>query len=249
MSGGVDSLTCAFSAMEAGKEIATYTFVPEGSDNEDAESSRVAAKVFEWTHTEITIPSDVNLQALFKMLIKDYGCNRKTLLECTYPFYFTIPHIKEKFILTGVSADGWYGSGKEASTNYRDDKAGFDSWRLKYFDKTSPSGIDQLRQLSEEHGKILVSPYTRENKEFCDWAMTKDWRFFNVPQKGRVVSCYPEFEKVKHRKHAPAQLVAGIPEIMEVLLRKPVNFRNRTRIMDLVRDWSGINASHVQNTR
>jgi hypothetical protein len=70
--------------------------------------------------------------------------------------------------------------------------------------------------------------------------MQYDHDFFNKPyQKAPIIEAYEEFKELpKNRKHANLQLVAGIPEHFEKLLEdKNLNFKNRGRTMDLVRDY------------
>ena len=43
-----------------------------------------------------------NLVEDFKTLATKYNCKKKTHFECTFPFIYLFPKIKEKYILTGV---------------------------------------------------------------------------------------------------------------------------------------------------
>jgi len=236
MSGGIDSLTCAFSAMRLGKKVNTYTMKVNGIDTEDSVSSKEAAKIYGWNHTEIDVPIN-NIKEDFQRLIKYYNCKKKTQVECTFPFLYVYPKIKERFVLSGIAADGYYGLSKRAMINFRYPKESFDKYRIDYFKAENPAGILQQEQLARETESYLVAPYF--NFSIYNWMLERDWDFFNKPfQKAGIIEAYPEFNKLpKKRKHANLQLVAGIPKYFESLLEdRDLNFKNRERVMDLVRD-------------
>jgi asparagine synthetase B (glutamine-hydrolysing) len=236
MSGGVDSLTCAFSAMRLGKKVHTYTMKVNGIDSEDSIASREAARIYGWEHTEIDVPVD-NIKRDFLRLINDYKCKKKTQVECTFPFLYVYPKIKQKYVLSGIAADGHYGLSKKAMIHYRYPKSKFDAYRKEYFESDNPAGILQQYQLAQENDKEIIAPYLYEH--IYAEMITKDWDFFNKPsQKIGIINLYPEFKRLpKNRKHANLQLVAGIPKYFEELLEYPeLNTKGRKRVMDLVRD-------------
>jgi asparagine synthetase B (glutamine-hydrolysing) len=239
MSGGIDSMTCAFSAQRLGKTVHTYTMKVNGVDNDDNLTARLAAETYGWDHQEIDVPI-TNLKDDFLRLMRYYDCKKKTHVECTFPFLYVYPKIKEAHVISGVAADGWYGVSKKANMHYKHTKELFDEFRTQYFGAPNPAGILQQEQLAEEIEANLVAPYVRESVK--NWMMQYDHDFFNKPfQKAPIVEAYPEFQKMpRRRRHANLQLVAGIPEYFEQLLEdKELNYRNRIRTMDLVRDYVG----------
>ena len=243
MSGGVDSLTCAFSAMRLGKNVHTYTMYVNGQETVDSLAAKEAAEIYGWDHHEIDVPVN-NVKDDFLRLMRYYDCKKKTHVECTFPFLYVYPHIKEKHVLSGVAADGWYGVSKRANIHFKHTKELFDKFRNDYFGAENPAGILQQEQLCEEIEANLVAPYVRESVK--EWMMQYDHNFFNKPyQKAPIIEAYEEFEKLpKKRKHANLQLVAGIPEYFEQLLEdKELNYRNRGRTMDLVRDYVNYSAT------
>ena len=245
MSGGIDSMTCAFSAQRLGKTVHTYTMKVNGVDNPDNLTARLAADIYGWDHHEIDVPVN-NLKDDFMRLMRYYDCKKKTHVECTFPFLYVYPHIKEAHVLSGVAADGWYGVSKKANMHYKHTKELFDKFRTEYFGAENPAGILQQEQLAEEIEANLVAPYVRESVK--EWMMQHDWDFFNKPfQKAPIVKAYPEFEEMpKRRRHANLQLVAGIPEHFETLLKdRELNYKNRQRTMDLVRDYVGVGKNQL----
>lgn len=236
MSGGIDSLTCAFSAMRLGKKVHTYTMKVNGIDSGDSIASKEAAKIYGWDHNEINVPID-NIKEDFLKLINDYNCKKKTQVECAFPFLYVYPKIKQKYVLSGWAADGHYGLSKRAMIHFRYPKRLFDNFRYDYFNKENIVGILQQYKLAEENDLTFVAPYVYEH--VYNYFITKDWDTLNKPfQKYEVVKDYPEFKRLpKVRKHENLQLCAGIPKYFEMLLNdKELNTRNRKRVMDLVRD-------------
>lgn len=242
LSGGIDSISVAFAAHRLGKTLHCYTMYVNGKPSKDAENAVHTAKQFGWNMTLIDVPV-TNIADDFKRLVKDYNCKKKTQLECTWPFLYVYPRIKQKELLTGWAADGWYGVSKKACMHYKEPKEKFDQFRREYFGAPNPVGIRQQEQLAREHGLNYIVPYLDKRVE--DYMMQFDWYEMNKPfQKVKVVEAFPEFEKTKVRRHENLQLAANIPSYFEKLLDNPkINIYNRKRVMDLVRDWSDMGDS------
>ena len=98
MSGGTDSLTVAAAAHRLNKKLNCYTFRVDGKDSDDSIYAEKACKHFGWNFKLIDVPVN-NIENDFFTLIKKYECKKKTHVECTFPFLYVYPHIKEKYIL------------------------------------------------------------------------------------------------------------------------------------------------------
>ena len=75
---------------------------------------------------------------------------------------------------------------------------------------------------------------------------SKSWDEVNKPfQKHHVRNAFDEFKKIgKIKNHLNLQIDSGIVNLFESLLpNKEINFKNRRRIMDVCRDWYGLNGS------
>lgn len=231
-SGGIDSLTCAFAAVRAGKNIHCYTFYVNGQENADSIHATQVCEQMNWKLTKIDVPVD-NIKEDFLKLVSKYNCVKKTQVECTFPFLYVMPHIRERYVISGVTADGLYGNTRKATQNYRHTKEIFDQYRRDYF-SGNPGGIKQLQQLCDEYGKKFIAPYY--SKEIQDWAFQYD----HAQMRGKkpALDCFPEFKQLKKvRQHASLQLVAGIPSYFEKLLEdRELNVYNRSMIMHLVND-------------
>lgn len=237
LSAGTDSITCGIAAQRLGKNVTGYSMYINGNQTSDSLGAKEAANHFGWNFIGIDVPVH-NIEQDFFTLINHYGCKKKTQVECTWPFMYVYPIIKEKELLSGVAADGWYGVSKKANIHYKHTKELFDKFRNDYFSAPNPAGVLQQRQLAEENDIKLITPYL--DNRVADWMMVHDWEFFNKPyQKACIHDAFPEIKMLKRRNHENLQLIAGIPDYFEKLLdNKEINFYNRKRIMDVIRDWN-----------
>ena len=255
MSGGTDSLTVAAAAHRLNKKLNCYTFRVDGKDSDDSIYAEKACKHFGCNFKLIDVPVN-NIENDFFTLIKKYECKKKTHVECTFPFLYVYPHIKEKYILTGWAADGYYGVSKRANIHFKHTKELMNKFRQGYFGKLdettqkfipgNPVGIKQQMLLAKSVDSILVAPYV--DKKVWDWMIQYDWDFFNKPyQKAPLFDAFPELLEIKRRNHLNLQLAAGIPNYFEKLLdNKKINVYNRSRIMDLVRDWKATTTTSIE---
>jgi asparagine synthetase B (glutamine-hydrolysing) len=132
LSGGVDSLSLAFAAHRLRKKITAYTFHLEGDKSYDSLKAEEACNVFGWECNTIVVPTD-KLREDFITLAKQYDCRKKTHFECTYPFLYVFPNIRNQYLLSGIGADGYYGVSKKAILHYKEPKELFDKFRIQYF--------------------------------------------------------------------------------------------------------------------
>ena len=244
LSGGVDSLSVAFAAHRLHKEVTAYTFHLKGQSTYDAEKAQEVSKLFGWNCVVIEVPTD-NLEKDFLRLVNEVGCKKKTHFECCFPFLYVYPKIKEKAVLSGWAADGYYGISKKAMIHYGPGKTKekFDEFRNNYFDYNNQAGYLWHELVARNNDKQLITPYLAFRvKEFY---YEKTWEELNKPfQKHHVVTAFSEFKKFKFKKHINLQLGAGIDKLFETLLdNKTINYKNRKRVMDICRDWSKMSDS------
>ena len=242
LSGGVDSLSMAFSAHRLGKKVHAYTFHLEDQPTYDSDKAKETADIFGWDIDTIIVPTD-NLHDDFFKLLNKYKCKKKTHFECAFPFMYIYPKIKEKYVISGLGADGFCGLSKKVALHFKEPKAVFDNFRIDNLKNENYAGIQQHFLLCQEYNKILIHPYYKHQK-VIDFFMKFDWYEMNKPfQKHHVRTAYSkEFMKTgKVKQHSNLQLVANIPTLFETLFgNKKINFKNRTRTMDICRDWNTI---------
>jgi len=240
LSGGVDSLSVAFAAKRLGLNITAYTFHLKGQSSYDADKAVEVSKQFGWNYQVVEVPTD-NLEQDFFTLAKEIKCVKKTHFECCYPFIHLYPHIKEREVLSGWAADGYYGISKKAILHYGPDKpkSKFDEFRNIYFDKKNQAGYIWHNRVAEMNNKKFITPYLTENVKQYFYNMT--WLQLNKPtQKHHVRTAFKkEFMNTGVKKHINLQLGSGVDKLFETLLNnKKINTNNRKRVMDICRDWS-----------
>lgn len=242
LSGGVDSLSLAFSAHRLGKKIHAYTFHLEDQPTYDSDKAKETADTFGWDIDTVIVPTD-NLHDDFFTLLNKYKCKKKTQFECTFPFIYVFPKIKEKFVLCGIGADSWYGLSKKAMIHFSQTKTKFDQFRHEYFAQENPGGINQLFMLCKEYKKTICHPYLWD-KSIEKFFMKYNHQELNKPkQKHHVRNAYQkEFSQIgKVKLHLNLQLEAKVDDLFELLLvNDKINFKKRTRIMDICRDWNTV---------
>ena len=242
LSGGVDSLSLGFAANDVGKVVVAYTFQIGEWESPDSVAAKRSAKEFGWEFELIKVPVG-NLRQDFIALADRYSCRKKTQFECTFPFLYVFPVISERFVLSGVAADGHYGLSRKAMTEIWNASAYerqdvFCDLRQGYFSGDNPAGVRQLEMLAANYEKNLIAPYLE--RSVFDLFIEMEWDEINKPQQKIPVlrACKEEFTRIGTRKHLNLQLAAGIDRVFESLLSSDLNKNNRTRVMDLCRDYA-----------
>ena len=234
LSGGVDSISVAFAAERLGKRITAYSFRLEDEPSYDYNKAKDIAQMRNWRFVGVTIPTD-RLVEDFHNLVK-LGCKKKTQFECTFPFLYIYPQIKEKYVLSGWAADGYYGLSKKAMIHYKGDN--FNEFRDNYFQDENQAGYIWHNKVAEMNNKNLVTPYlTAAVKEFF---YRHNHEQLNKPfQKHHVRNGFYEFNEIdKVENHLNLQLGAGVDKLFGTLLNnREVNFKNRTRMLEVYSDW------------
>ena len=237
LSGGADSLSVALAANRLGYKIHAYSFHLKDQPTYDASKAEDASNKMGWQFTKVIVPID-NLVQDFHTLRTKFSCVKKTHYECTFPFLYIYPLITEKFVLSGVAADGHYGVSKKACLHFKEPKEKFDQFREEYFTQSNPAGLLQQIELSKKYNKTFVAPYL--DAKVIQFFRQYDWFELNKPfQKHHVVNSFTEFKQIgKPKQHINLQLGAGIDKAFESLLQyNDINFKNRKRMLDVYRDW------------
>jgi asparagine synthetase B (glutamine-hydrolysing) len=237
LSGGTDSLSLALTAHRLGKKVHAYTFHLEGNETYDAKKANDTSTKMGWECTTVVVPSIITDKDFFT-LKNTWKCVKKTHYECTYPFMYIYPKIEEKYILSGIAADGHYGVSKRACMHFKQPKSLFDTFREDYFGQQNPAGLSQQQYLSFYYDKTFVAPYL--DQRVLDFFRKYDWFELNKPfQKHHVIESFPEFQQIGRPKaHINLQLGANVDKAFEKLLESDIiNFKKRKRMLDVYRDW------------
>ena len=81
LSGGVDSLSCAIAATDAGKTVNAYSFHLDGNKSYDFHKAKEVCEIMDWNFTGVSVPLD-NLEEDWFHLMNEIGCKKKTHYEC-----------------------------------------------------------------------------------------------------------------------------------------------------------------------
>ena len=236
LSGGVDSLSVAFAADNLGKKITAYSFCLEDNLSYDYKFAESTAHHFGWDFKGIQIDMS-DFEDKFLELVR-LECVKKTHFECVFPFLYVYPQIKEKYVLSGWAADGYFGVSKKANIHYKHTKEKFDEFRDDYFKPKNQAGYLWHRKVSDMHNKIFVTPYLSQPVKEYFYQFT--WEELNKPkQKHHVREAFEQFNLKVPKPHKNLQIASGITKAFEklVLPNKDLNVYNKTRIMDVCRDW------------
>jgi len=234
-SGGVDSTSIGFALTDLGIKVSAYTFQMGEWESRDMKHAIKTAGLMNWNLTKIKVPVDF-LEEKFIELASKWKCKKKTQFECTLPFLYVIPKIKENLIYSGIAADGHFGLSRKAMVYYKYPHSVFNQFRRDYFGASNPAGQIQQKALIEEYGKRQSAPYL--DKRIYDYFIQYDWDQLNKPkQKMPILKAYPDyFQQVGRRNHENLQLISGADKICESLLQTKLNKKKRIRTMDLYRD-------------
>ena len=236
LSGGVDSISVAFAANRLRKNIHGYSFRLDKSTNYDYDKAKYICEIMNWKFTGIVIDTSNLVDDFYKL--SKLGAKTKTNFETIYPFIHLIPQVEEQTVLTGWAADGYYGVSKKAIINYKHTKELFDKFRDDYFLPEKQASYSFLKKVTDMNNKDLIAPYLHDKVKEYFYSM--DWYELNKPtQKQHVRTAFAkEFDKIgKVKKHLNLQLESGINVLFESLLNnKKINYKNRTRVMDICKD-------------
>lgn len=224
-SGGTDSLSMLFTLLDQGIRPTLYTFRLSEHESMDSKVSKFVADKLGLKLVMTEIPFNINqLQKDVKYLITEFGSARKTVVQVTYPFLYIFPHVKEKFVVTGLSADSNYGTPKSMAIKFRDDFEGFKEYKKKIFSNIYTDGYYTINELAKKHDLKLIVPF--RDPKVIDYLMNYSWRSLNFPrQKWFIVKGWQEhFNNLKvYRKNDNLQVGSKIRERMDKLLDTKLN--------------------------
>ena len=221
LSSGIDSQSLFFAMLASGITPHVYSFTLEDRESRDFTEARALAAKMCAPFTKVTLPLDVDtlINDCYTMA-RDYGAKKKTDFECLWPFLYMYPAIKEKYIVTGIPADGHFCLSKKGILHYKND---VDAFREIYFSNPNAGQKILRAQLAYKYGKINVDPYYSPNIAHALKGMT--WDELNKPQqKMPIRNSFTYFATMKVHNHTNFQLGdSGIAEHFKTLLDTRLN--------------------------
>ena len=221
LSSGIDSQSLLFAMMEIGISPHVYSFTLEDRESRDFVEARTLANEMGVPFTKVMLPIDVEtlIDDCFAMA-RDFGAKKKTDFECLWPFLYVYPVVEEKYIVTGIPADGHFCISKKGILHYKDD---VDAFRKMYFSNPN-AGQRLLRgKMAHKYGKINVDPFYSTN--IAKVLEGLSWDDLNKPQqKMPIRNSFERFATMKVHNHTNLQLGdSGIAEHFETLLDTSLN--------------------------
>lgn len=241
-SGGTDSLTCLYSLFDRGIRPTLYTFYMEGVPSMDLDVSKKVAEHYDLSHKIVPIPQNVDaLQRDVLYIVNNLPVDRKTNIQCVYPFLYVLPHVSESVVVSGICADDLFGSSKGASIKGSKDKVAFDRLRSTAFESLNSSAYLPIKTLVETvYKKKLITPY--RDDEIVNYLMGFSWEQLNKPkQKQLSIDAFSDYfsELNVYRRNGSLQVVSGIRDFHKKLVDSPLNTKNRHRVDEIYRDIRG----------
>jgi hypothetical protein len=229
LSGGADSNTLLFAALEAGKRPIAVSFHLDGVMSRDFVTAQKTAKIFDVPFLEVVLPNDLEtLKKDCELLATRYGCRSKSDFECVWPMYHAFKKvakgaekkdIKHPTIFTGHAADIYYVLSKKGNMHYKDRP---DDYRTERFNDPRLSQRHILPKISKRLGIKNEIPWVQ--KSILNAFLGASIADVNKPrQKEPSRLAFDEyFKKTRIYQHTNFQLGdSGIAKHFEILLNDP----------------------------
>lgn len=172
LSGGIDSLSVAIAAQEAGKLLQAVTYELKGYRSKDREKAEVIARYLGIPLDVVTVPI-AQLTAEFKRLAIEFRCRTKVHFEVGYALVRVLEACRHRHVLTGFNADDHYANSREPllhqarlkreGVSATERKRVFDEYRAKSFAAVlNPHSSDSwpfAKRTASHFGKELLDPY------------------------------------------------------------------------------------------
>lgn len=232
LSSGIDSASILFALLECNKKVHVYSFTLDDRESRDFKVARELANRYNLEFTPIILSTNIEkLKKDILTLHNKYGCITKTQYECSWPYLYLIPVIKERVLATGIGADSHFVLSKKGILHYKDNPVEF---RKAYFSNHNRGQLPQRTQMVDECNKILFEPYFSE--KMINYLLNSTWEECNKPyQKMPIRRAFPnEFAKMHIYQHTNFQLGdSGISNLFEKLLNTDWNIYNYKSVVGI----------------
>ena len=240
LSGGVDSTLIGLVGQHIGLEVVAISYEREGHISPDMKQAEKTCKILGWELHKVTLPKD-DPKKVFLSMVNDYQCQRKTEIECLYPYLPIFDKAKElgfDKLMVGFNTtpDGRKDSikiGKDPSVYWSDIVSRSELYREPSTNKTPriSNACTKLYEIGKKKDIRVVAPMFggKYNSLFLELGLTT--KQMNTPhQKSFLKKCFPdEFEKIgmTKTKNLNLQKGGGMEEFFEPIIHDPeINFRD-----------------------
>ena len=240
LSGGVDSTLIGLVADYLGLDVHAISFEVSGFPSTDFEQAKKTSKILGWKFHGVKLRKQ-NPSKVFMEMTQKYGCNRKTEIECLYPYLPIFDKAKALgfdklmvgFNITASSRKQAIKLRKDPKKFWEDVVAMSETYRLPKTNKTPriSNACSKLYQVGKKKGIRVVAPMfgKKYNTLFLDRLLTQ--KEMNKPyQKSFMKNCFPEkFDAIGMTKTRNLMLQKGgrIEEFFEPVIYDPdINYKN-----------------------
>jgi len=236
LSGGKDSTAILFAILELGITPKCYTFHIDGVFSSDYKFAQNTCKKLDIEFTECVIPKEINKKLLLDLIV-NYDRINKVDVECYYPYFYLLPKVKEKVLLIGVAAGIMVPLSKKACIHFRKNKDKLNKWREHDFANITSRDLVCLNKMGKTYDVQVKDPFY--DRAILNWFKEQEWDDLHKPsQKQVLIDMFPdEFADINTMKQCSLQCGdSGIRDIYTPLLDSKLNYKKRTRVIDLYRD-------------
>ena len=232
LSSGVDSQSLLFALLELKKQVTVYSFTLNSRKSTDFMVAENLCKKLGVKFVPIYLPTDVQtIKKDVYELIKRFGCEKKTDVECCWPFLYVYKKATEKIVVTGIPADGHFCLSKKGMIHYKDR---VDEFRRNYFSNPNAGQRIIRTRMAKTFGKRLIDPFY--SNKISAYLSGYTWEKLNKPyQKMPIRNAFKsEFKKLKVRNHTNLQKGdSGISDVFEKLLKTELNNKNYKSVVGI----------------
>lgn len=239
LSGGVDSSLVLFSLLELGVKPNCYTFVVDGYESKDVETSVKMANHFGLNLEIIKIPNTIEkLMYDTVNIVRRFKTGRQITIQCMHPLIHTIPKVKEKVLFNGLNADGLYGASRTCAVQGKDNQERFNELRWEYMFGKDLSDF-YIKDYIESFGIKSIDPYRAE--EIIKFFKPMSWRDMHSPREKNIAyeafnDYYDKAPFKMFRRGKNYQIESKVKQFHEQLLDSSLNTRNRKATQWLYKD-------------
>ena len=229
LSAGIDSIALFSLLLDSKRTVSVYSFAFDESSHDFRVAKKLANEA-NCSFTPVFLPTDLDtLKQDILTLHEKYKCIKKTDYECVWPFLYVYPKIKESVIVTGLGAEGHFGTTRKGSIHYKDN---LDAFRALFFANDNVSQKNQHNLLCSEFNLNPWFPFLTQDVR--DWFSGKTWDEVNKPKAKQPILDMIKFDIIP--KSSNLQCGSGIREHFDKLLNTSWNKHNYKSIVGIFND-------------
>lgn len=240
LSGGVDSATVLASLLALGDRPECYTFQFGDYPSTDVRVAADMARTFNLKHTIVQVPRDPDsIVADIREVTPLLSHVLKTHVQCSIPFKYLAQAVRadgHRAALMAMAMDELLGTGRHASVAYGQggDPAFLAFRKTEHADPTRSNF--SCKNVARHFGVELIDIAEAPPVEDVLLGMTHA-QLHKPRPKWAMLKAFPEFWRrgAWYRKGDPLQVVSGIRDAHDCLLRTPLN-RGHKAVVAIYRD-------------